>query len=74
MFFSLFVAAAFAALYKYWGDHEYGYGTYMLLLSIAVSGIAIAMGWRFFGVFAGQMLIGVIFLIYHFTRPMTKNF
>jgi len=69
-----FIAVAFAGLYRYWGEQEYGSGTVMLLLSIGASAFAIVMGWRMFGVFLAQIALGAVFFAYHLTRPMKKNF
>jgi len=70
---ALFVAVVFGMLYHYWGKEEYGSGTTMAALSGGVSGLAIFMGWRVFGVFVGQILLGVLFFAYHMSRPMKKH-
>ena len=70
----LFVAVAFAVLYYSWGKQEYGSGTIMLALSGGVSALAIVTGWRMVGVFVAQVVLGGLFLAYHFTRPMKKHF
>lgn len=74
MSFALFVAVAFACLYYAWGRQEYGSGITMTALSGGASGLAMLMGWKFVGVFVVQLAVGVIFLGYHFTRPMKKHF
>ena len=70
---TLFVAIAFAVFYSAWGKQEYGSGTIMLALSGGVSALMILMGWRMVGVFAGQIVLGCLFLAYHLARPMKKH-
>jgi hypothetical protein len=71
---SLFTAVAFATLYFGWGKQEYGSGTIMAAISGGVSGLVLLMGHKFAAIFAAQVLLGVLFLGYHFTRPSKKHF
>lgn len=70
------IAVACASLYYKWGEMEYGSGVIMAALSAGVSGAALFLftPYKLFAVSAGQILLGVIFLGYHLTRPMKKHF
>ncbi len=71
---SLFTAVAFAALYFGWGKQEYGSGVILAAISGGVSGLLLLNGYQFVAIFAGQVLLGALFLGYHFTRPIKKHF
>ena len=70
------MAIACASLYYKWGEMEYGSGVIMAALSAGVSGAALLLftPYKLVAVPAGQILLGVIFLGYHLTRPMKKHF
>ncbi|HUR83336.1 MAG TPA: hypothetical protein VM733_21435 [Thermoanaerobaculia bacterium] len=61
---------AFASLYYKWGEMEYGSGVIMAALSAGVSGAALFLytPYKLVAIFGAQVLLGLVFLVYHFTR------